>query len=762
MGKLIIFWLVLLFFSSCSVKRYLPEGEKLYRGYSITVQKNEEVKTKSRVLKRDLRLAVRPRPNKFFLGQPWKVWWWYKIGEPKKERGLRKFLRNRLGEPPVLSSRINPEVIAENMEGLMENLGYFHSTAQGDTTSSGHYLKSHFTVQAQPRYHIRNVTWVNDSSQLISTLRQAQQKERIIKPGKPYRLSDITQERDRIDLAIKQKGYYYFNPDYIMLYSDSTVGERKVDMYFNIKESTPDMAKHPYSINSITVFPNYDLASEDLDTTKAGLEIVDGLYVKDTVHNFKKDLFARTVTYRPGTLYSSRSQNITLNRFINLSAFKFVKNRFEAVPDTTFGHLLNAYYFLTPAKEKSIQVELNGFFKDNNYTGAQVGVNWRHRNLFRGAELLTVKPFVGFESATGKNIAKNNNFRLGGEATLRIPKYVVPFINVKENNFYPPNTTILLGYELLRRQLYYTRNLFRTQYEFTWKKNLIREFTFAPISITYQRATGVTDSFIKVAQANPSLLLNIYDEVILGTLATMTYNKMSANQLNRWYAKAGVDISGNLAGAITGAKTWREKTVFGTPFAQYVKADFDLHYTRGLGNGWDWANRILVGAGFPYNNSVLLPFSKQYVIGGGNSIRGFTVRSVGPGTYKPTDDDQRFFQLIGGDYKLLFNSELRIPLFGNIEGAIFADVGNIWTKDTVLFGKAGQLSNNWFKELAVASGIGFRFDATVILIRVDVGIPLRKPFLPEGERWVFDQIDFSSRDWRRENLILNIAIGYPF
>jgi outer membrane protein assembly factor BamA len=158
----------------------------------------------------------------------------------------------------------------------------------------------------------------------------------------------------------------------------------------------------------------------------------------------------------------------------------------------------------------------------------------------------------------------------------------------------------------------------------------------------------------------------------------------------------------------------------------------------------------------------LLPFAKQYIIGGSSSIRGFRVRNLGPGTYQPTADDQRFFQIIGGDYKFLFNTELRIPITSAISTAVFVDAGNIWTKDTLLFGIKGQFSKNWYKELAVASGIGLRFDAKVLIIRADLGIPLRKPYLPDGQRWVLNQIDFGSGAWRRENLILNIALGLPF
>lgn len=198
------------------------------------------------------------------------------------------------------------------------------------------------------------------------------------------------------------------------------------------------------------------------------------------------------------------------------------------------------------------------------------------------------------------------------------------------------------------------------------------------------------------------------------------------------------------------------------PFAQYVKLDADYHYTRKLSNNYELANRLQLGIGIPYNNSRLLPFTKLYTIGGSNSIRGFRSRTLGPGSYKTTGKDQNFFQIIGGDYKLLANTELRIPFTAQLGAAVFLDAGNIWTKDTILFGPAGKFTKNWPKEIAVASGFGLRFDATVLLIRADLGIPLRKPYLPDGSRWVINQIDFTSRSWRRENLILNIAIGLPF
>ena len=790
MRNLLIIASFLFIASSCSVRRFIPKDERIYKGANIHVTKNPETKTKTASLKSTIKLASKPTRNKFLFGQPYKVWWWYVIGEPKREKGFRSFLRQKLAEPPVFASRVNPKSTAENMASLMSNRGYFFTTVTGDTINTGRYFtKANYYAYVQPQYFLDTIEWIHDSSALLKIMEQDFKRRGILKTGDPYTLSVITAERERLDLFVKTKGYYFFNPDYLMAYADTTIGKRKVNLLLNIKRSTPEIARNPYTINKIIIFPDYSLTGKHLDTTKYDALLYDGLLIKDPNKKFKPALFKQAITYRPGRLYSSRAQNTTLNRLINLGPFKFVKNRFEPITDSTSSaikdngkfnikidtahatakkdtalilHRLNVYYYLTPAKKKSIQAEIDGFTKENNYIGTQVSVNWKNRNAFRGGEQLGVKLYSGFQT-TSSTVVKNNSFRIGGEVSLKLPKYAVPFLKIKENFFYPPNTNLLLGYEWYRQDLYYTKNLFRFQYDFTWKRTLQTEFTFAPISLSYLQVTNVTDSFYKQTAVQPSLLTSIYSEASVGSFFSYTYNSGFRSKRNKWYVMGSADLSGNALGLIMGAKNYREKKIFGVPFAQYAKFDFDIHYTRKLtNNNLDWANRLQIGLGLPYNNSRLLPYAKLYTIGGSSSIRGFRTRTLGPGTYKTTSTDQRYFQLIGGDYKLLGNTELRIPFTKQLSGAIFIDAGNIWTKDTILFGQEGKLSKNFYKEIAVASGIGVRFDATILLIRVDLGIPLRKPYLPSGQRWVLNQMDFGSGSWRRENLVLNIAIGYPF
>lgn len=762
MHKPIIYCLIMLLaFSGCSVQRFLPAGERLYRGATIEIEREKGVKESSKSLKRQLKLAAKPRANKFAGEYPYKVWWWYVIGQPKRPKGIRAFFRNKLGEPPVLSSKINAPVTANNMHAFMANLGYFHNVITGDTTNSGYMTRALYKAHIFPQYKIKNISWVNDSSDLIRLLKQ-KQFGGILKAGNGYRLSDIQAEQERLDLYIKTKGYYYFSPDYIMAFADSTVGNHEVDLFLTIRKSTPEKARHAYSINQVMVFPNYTLLLPPPDTSKNGVINVDELLIRDTVHKFRPVLFKNVITYRPGNIYNSQDQNVSLNRLINLGTFKFVKSRYEQATDNVDPYRLNVFYYLTPARQKSLQAEIDGFSKENKFLGSQLSVNWRNRNTLKAAGLFMIKAYGGFELSFADSLKTFNNYRVGAEASISVPRFYVPFFKIKEANLYPPRTRLLLGYEIFRKQFFYTKNIYRLQYEFAWKESSNKEHTFSPLALTYIRAGNLTDTFTKEIIRKPALLTNAYSEVILGSVYTYTFNTANPFEKKQWYFKGSLDVAGNIAGLLSGAGHPRQKRLLNTPFAQYAKADIDLRYKKRLRNNYDWINRLLIGIGIPYNNSNILPFSKQYVIGGSGSLRGFQMRQMGPGSYLPTLEDQRLLQVIGGDYKLQFNSEMRIPIFAKLSGALFIDIGNIWTKDTLLFGKAGQLKKDFYKELAVATGFGLRFDAGLVLIRVDLGIPLRKPYLPDGQRWVINKITPGDGDWRQKNLVLNIALGYPF
>lgn len=239
---------------------------------------------------------------------------------------------------------------------------------------------------------------------------------------------------------------------------------------------------------------------------------------------------------------------------------------------------------------------------------------------------------------------------------------------------------------------------------------------------------------------------------------------MQKRKKNTFYFNGELDLAGNITGLVTGANVRKNDTIkiFDVPFSQFVKLKGDFRHYLKLGKESELASRIIVGAGLPYGNSGALPTSKQFVVGGTNSIRAFRARSLGPGSYVNTVTDNSYLPDQSGDLKLEFSTEYRAKLFSIVRGALFVDAGNVWLLNADPNKPGGEITKDFMKDIAVGAGAGLRFDLSFLVLRTDLAFPLRKPYLPQGERWVIDDINFGSGPWRKDNLILNIAIGYPF
>lgn len=758
-AKLVYYFIVLLLMFitvSCSVKKHIPAGTQLYKGAVYTVVKDKGNKTSARSIQKQLKSISAPVPNKTILGFPFRVWFWYLVGEPERTTGLRYWLRNRIGQEPVLSTRVNTKANSSNFQNYLENKGFFASKVSGDTVSKGYKVTARYKIGLGMPYRVNAVSWLIDStSEIGKDIYKIPPKENYVKKGEQFDLENLKAERSRVDLALKTKGYYYFSPDFIKAWVDSTNSNLTVNVFFKLKQDIPVAAVIPQTINRITLFPNYSLLYPPPDTAKQGMTLADGIFIRDTVKNINSATLIRSITYRPGSLYNISQQNRTLNRFINTGVFKFVKNRYETNGDTLLPRLLDVYYYLTPLPKKTIQAEVGAFTKTNSFTGAQANITWKNRNAFKGAEQLLLKGYGAFEVSNTDSLKKHNNFRIGGEASLIFPRFVTP-VKINETNSFLPKTRFTLGYEWLRRQALYTKNLFRLQYDLTWKETVNKEHSLSPLSITYNTTTAFSPEYLIQVNQIPALKISNLPELILGSFYNFTYHSGGPKDKNIFYFNGNLDAAGNITGLINKASVPYTGKLLNAYYAQYVKLDADFRYSRKLGDDLYWANRVIIGAGFPYGNSSFLPFSRQFIIGGANSIRGFQVRQLGPGRVKASAIQQLYYPQIGGDYKLEMNTELRFPLVARLKGAAFIDAGNVWTKDALLYGKDAQLTAKFLNDLAVSAGIGLRVDVTFLLIRFDLGIPLRVPYLERGKEWIIKDLQpFNS-------IIYNIAIGYPF
>lgn len=749
---------------SCSNTRYLPAGEVLYTGAKVKLSVAGPTDKKTKAIREELEDMTRPKPNKKILGLRFKLWVYNIAGHPKKETSLRGKLKYKIGEPPVFLSNVdldrNNKVLASNLQ----NEGFLQASVTADTIVKNKRAKAIYTAVAGPQYSIKTVAFEQDSSLLTRTIFESA-KNSFLKPGQPYNLGVMKGERERIDAFLKERGFFYFIPDFIYINTDSTIGNHQVNLTVSIKPITPAVAKNTYRINDIFIFSNYRLGMGSIDTLKNSAVLYKGYHIIDRQKLYRPQMFDRMMLFSPGDVYKRSNHNLTLNRLITLGLFKFVKNRFELVNQQDTPRL-NTYYYLTALPKKSIRSELNGSTKSNNLTGSQISITWKDRNTMKAGELLSITGLGGFEVQYSGQYKGFNTYRAGLEVNLAVPRFIVPFFNFNTNGGFVPKTNFLLAYDLLNKQKLYTLNSFRASYGYSWKENERKEHILNPISINYVQPVNVTPIYKAAIDTNPTLQKAIDKQFILGSNYSYTYNPLTGTgPQNGIYFNGNIDLSGNIAGLASGAdiRRGKEVTIFNAAFSQYLRGDVDVRYYKQTGRTTVWANRLILGVGYPYGNSSSLPFIKQFFIGGNNSIRAFRSRSLGPGTYLPKIDTvTKFLPDQSGDIKLELNTEYRFKLISVVNGAIFVDGGNIWlyNKDTLKPG--AEFTNQFIKQLAVGTGVGLRVDVSFLVLRLDVAFPLRKPYLPAGHRWVIDQVDFGSGSWRRNNLVFNLAIGYPF
>jgi outer membrane protein insertion porin family len=753
--------LSLFFAFGCSNTQYLSEDDLLFTGSAVTVKDTVIKKNHRKALEKELEALLRPKPNKKILGLRPKLLIYNLAGEPKKEKGIRHWLRTKVGEAPVLFSKVDLEYNVAVLRNYTENRGYFKTRVSVDSTAKNKRATAEYTVWPKRQYKIKTVQFPTDSSDLGKEIAKTSRRT-LLKEGEPYDLEVIKLERERINSRLKEKGYYYFNPDYILTQVDSTKGDYEVNIKLKIKDQTPDKATIAYTINKIVVYPNFLISKDSLTYKKKDVVHYKDFTIIDTANTFKPRVFDRALYFKKGDLYNRKNHNLSLNRFVNLGTFNFVKNEFK-VSDSLKNNL-DAYYYLTLLPKKFIRVEVLGKTNSAGFTGSEINTNWNNRNLFRGAELLTVSIFGGADFQFSGENKGQNIFKLGTETSLTWPRLITPF-TIESDQEFVPRTKASLRYEYQNRTQLYALNSFKTSFGYLWKNNIRKEHQLNIVDVTYVNPNNVTAEYQADIDADDALGKAIEKQLIFGPTYSYTFtNTMQKRKKNTFYFNGQVDLAGNCAGLLKGANVKQGDTIklFNVPFSQYVKIETDFRHYLKLGKESELASRIIVGAGFAYGNSTTLPTTKQFVVGGTNSIRAFRARSLGPGSYQAPLTSNSFLPDQSADLKLEFNSEYRAKIYGLMKGALFLDAGNIWLLNADPDKVGAEISKNFMQEIAVGAGAGLRFDFSFLILRTDLAFPLRKPYLPKGQRWVLDNLNFGSGSWRKENLTLNIAIGYPF
>jgi outer membrane protein insertion porin family len=757
------FPILLLLLAACTGTRHLPKGEKLYTGAEIKLESAEPIN--KRFVKSVVTAAVRPAPNKVYLGIRPKLWKYNLAGENPQSK-FNKWLQ-RTGEPPVLMSSVKPGATSAIIDAKLFNIGIFKSVTESKIVEKKRTAKVIYTSRIHKPYLVKELIYTisNDS---LSRLILTEKDKSLIKPGEEYNLDQLKNERIRIDALLKNNGYFYFSPDYLLFKADTSNINHTVSFKLALKDSIPNNALTVFRINKVNINQNYSLTERRIDSTKDTLIYENMVFLgKEARMAIRPQVLSRSIYLRKNEVFSRQNHVITLNRLMSMGNFKLVQINFSENSAAVPG-LLDVNILMTPMSKHTFRAEMDMVSKSNNYTGPRMNLSVLNRNALGGAELLNLTLAGAFETQfSGKN--KNQfSYSYNPQLELTFPRFLVPFNIRKTNSIYIPETRLLLSYNYMKRVDYFDMRTFQFIYGFKWKENIRKEHELNPIDISYTSIGNKSQIFTDLLFANPYLKKSYEERFIAGASYSFVYNEqVTPGKKMQYYARFSAELAGNLislAKKLGGEKisASNPSKIAGSIYSQFGKMSIDA---RGFYNFKDknkLALRVFAGIAKPYGNSSVLPYSKQFFSGGPNSLRAFQINSVGPGTYNQKTDTLGILQL-GGDIKLETNAEYRFGIYRYFKGALFVDAGNVWLlKSNPSETGSPFVASKFLNELAVGAGIGLRVDVSFFILRFDLAMPLRKPWLEENNRWVMNQINFGSSAWRKDNLVLNVAIGYPF
>lgn len=768
----IVAWLA----SGCTATKLIPEGKKLYVGADLEYVNPDMVHKATRTAG-EIKANIRPQPNKKFIGLfRTRLWFYQRIKDPKMKvtndgdtipkRGFRNLLKNKVGEPPVYLNNSDVERSKLLIEKFLREKGYFGSSIRYEinddeekTISVTYYMTS------KGRHRIRDIHFPDDSTNTINKIIYENADLLRAVEGRMYKLDLLNDDRNTIATLVRDSGYYAFSPDYIYFYVDTTVGDAKVDIYYNIESPDTHKTHKQFYFRNVYIFPGYSV-----DQPNEGL-------VGDT-SQFRKFLFVyppakkkyirvtavgRNLLTIPGERFSQTRHNYSVNKMLDLGVFKFVNIRYEKVGEDS----LDAYIYMTPGNSQSITAELNASTTTTNFLGTFASLSYVNRNIFRGAEEMSLTVSGGVETQVGKkNASFINTIELSGKWELSIPRFVVPWKFLNKATQYTPRTKFSLSDGFQSRYQFFSLNSFGANITYDWRRNSQQHHQFSPLFVQRVRTLNTTEEFDAILRENPVLRTNFEDVFILGFQHIYTFYNPDAKRplKNYWYFNGDIQLAGNVFNAVGNALSKNKEgqvQITGVPIAQYFRIETDTRYFFVIHTKTQWVNRVIGGISVPYGNIDRTPYIKQFFSGGSTGMRAYRFRTLGPGSYDGSNTNTSYPDQTG-DIKLEWSSEFRHTLYKFIKGAFFVDVGNIWLMKEDPQRPGAKFSKDFYKEFAIGGGYGLRLDFQFVVIRLDVAVPFRKPSLPDGDRWTFDKMEWRSKDWRKDNLMFNIAIGYPF
>lgn len=755
-------------FNSCKSTKHVPDDKYLLKKYSIQCDDKS-------INPEELEAYIKQRPNRkilelfrFHLGI-------YNMANSGKERKWKKKIGSVVGEEPVIYDEYLTQKSIKQLGIYMNRKGFYNAIVKDSIKFKNKKATVFYQIKANTPYRIRNIEYSFDDES-IKPIILIDSLNSLLRPGKAMDVDILQDERIRITSLMKNSGFFSFSKEFIYYKIDSALNSNQADItigfkkdiktneYGDVKETNHNV----YKIKNILIYTDFD--------PKEALRLKDEYYANtDTLKfngmNFFCNSFLRirpkiiseSIYINPGDKYNQKDVDQTYKSLLSLGQYKLVNIKFSELEDNQ----LNCIIQLSPFTMQSYTAEIEGSSASGN-SGVAGNILYQHKSLFKGGEIFDLK-FKGAleaQSATDSSavdegvIQENlafNTIELGAEGKIYFPKFLLPIRSIEFVKKYRPKTSLSALYNYQRRPDY-TRDLVNMTFGYSWQSAKYYKHFVNPLEINFVSITENSADFLSAIQ-DPFLKASYTDHMISATSYSVVYNNQNAKGKDNFYfIRWNIESAGNILttanNILQSQKTDGSYTMLDSKFAQYLKSDIDFRYYNPISKSTNIVYRFFGGVAYPYGNSEVMPFEKKYFAGGANSIRGWQVRTIGPGSYA---DNNVPIQL--GDIKLEGNIEYRFKMFWLVEGALFVDMGNVWainTKDT----REGAVFefDNFYKEFAIGTGFGTRFDFSFFVFRLDFGMKLREPEYEKGYRWLPKNHAYDIK----KDFTVNLGIGYPF
>ena len=683
--------------------------------------------------------------------------WIYNAFVDSKGKFGRWMFRN-FSQAPVLVSNVSPEVRAKVAASTLRGYGYFSGSVDYEvlTQKNPRKAKIAYRVTTGRLWRFDSIEVDGFGARADSILR-ANRRASLLHTGGAFSAAALSDERTRIERLLRENGYYYHAAAHTLYEADTLQRKGFVQLRVKADPSRPERARRPWIIGNLTVdMYGLNVAAPDRSLTRRNHTY----RYSGSRMPVKPRLWRQAVTQRTGRYYSLRHDETTVEKLQSLGIFSNLGVTYTPRDTTAACDTLDMHITAVMDKLYNSSFEMNATLKSNQQVGPGVAYELSKRNAFGGGETVAWKIFGAYEWSFGPARRHDgvswDSYELGTSLSVELPTLLMPGHRRRRLRF-PARTRLSVDIDWRNRSGFFQMISSGLSMTYSWQRQAALTHELTVFSLDFDKLSSSTAVFDSITAANPALYVSMRDQFIPSAGYTLTWSRGRSTG-HPFTLQVSAKQAGNIVSAVAAAcgKSFsqRDKKILGAPFAQFVRLTAEARKAWRFSRRLNLSSRLMAGAVVSYGNSLRAPYAEQFYVGGANSVRGFAVRTVGPGAYR--SPDKRFAYIDQtGDFKLEANAELRCRLVGSLHGAVFLDAGNVWLLRADARRPGAELTAASLRRIAVGTGAGLRYDLDFLVLRLDMGIGLHAPYDTR-------RTGFYNLDRFRDGMAFHFAIGYPF